>query len=78
MDDRGWIPREERMPTAADADAWKCILAWHVYQGPMLTGVTNYRQNAYMSHWRPTPPAPEKYDGGAVNSREREDRPWIT
>lgn len=78
MDGRGWISREERLPTAADADAWRCILAWHVYQGPMLTGVNNFRRNEYLTHWKPAPEGPEKYDGGGVNSREREDRPWIT
>lgn len=63
----GWISRAERMPTDADVDDWKCVLAWHVYQGPMLTGVHNFRENGHMTHWRPTPPPPEGLEKAAVN-----------
>lgn len=44
----------------------------------MLTGVHNFRRNEYLTHWKPAPKGPEKYDGGGVNSRQREVKPWIT
>lgn len=67
MDSRGWISRAERMPTEIDVDPWKCVLAWHVYQGPMLTGIHNFKNNRHMTHWRPTPPPPEGREKAAVN-----------
>lgn len=58
---QGWIHSEERMPTQDDADKWGCVLVWHTYQGPMITGWKQVKQNSFMTHWRRTPRPPACY-----------------
>lgn len=58
---QGWIHAAERMPTAEDADEWGCVLVWHFYQGPMVTGWRQVEQNSFMTHWRHTPRPPMGY-----------------
>ena len=57
-----WVPVEERLPTAQDADAARCVMVWHVYQGAMLMGWHLVKDNRFVSHWTTTPPAPEHID----------------
>lgn len=57
----GWICAMEHLPTAEDADDWGCVLVWHRYQGPMITGWRQVQNNGHMTHWQRTPAAPENY-----------------
>lgn len=56
-----WIKAEERPPTSADADEWGCVLVWHMYQGPMITGWRQVENNCFMTHWQHTPMPPKEY-----------------
>lgn len=62
-----WVPVTERMPTEKDADPQRCVLAWHVYQGMMVTGWHQINGNQFITHWA-TPRGPEE---GIVNDREQ-------
>ena len=57
-----WIPREERLPTAEDADAFNCVIVYHVFNGVMITGWHRVADNRFISHWTHTMPAPENID----------------
>lgn len=50
------------MPTAEDADKEGCIVAWHAYQGAVITGWRRVAENRFISHWTHTPPAPEDFN----------------
>ena len=54
-----WVPVTERMPTEKDADPQRCVLAWHVYQGVMVTGWHQIDGNQFITHWA-TPRGPEE------------------
>lgn len=62
MDSAGWIDAAKRKPTRKDADVTGCVLAWHRYNGAMITGWRNVRGNALYTHWQPTPAVPKGYD----------------
>lgn len=53
-----WVPVTERMPTEKDGDPQRCVLAWHVYQGVMVTGWHQIKGNQFITHWA-TPRGPE-------------------
>ena len=53
-----WIDARERLPARADADAWGCVIAWHVYNGTMVTGWHQVERNRYFTHWMPAPGPP--------------------
>ena len=57
-----WTPIDERLPTEADADAQGCVIAWHVFQGLLITGWRYVAENRFFSHWMPTIPAPANID----------------
>ena len=57
-----WIPREERLPTEADADAFNCVIVYHVFNGVMITGWHRVADNRFISHWTHTPPDPPDID----------------
>lgn len=54
-----WIDKTERLPTAADADCERCVLAWHRYSGMMVTGIERVAQNDFFTHWMPALEPPE-------------------
>ena len=56
----GWISREERLPGPEDADAMNCVAAWHLYQGFMVTGWRNVRDNKLFSDWMRPPAKPKR------------------
>ena len=56
-----WIPLEERAPTIDDADVGHCVIWWHVYNGVMVTGWHQYKQNRFLTHWMPCPAPPENH-----------------
>lgn len=57
-----WVPVEERMPKAEDADKEGCVIVWHAYQGAMITGWRRVAENRFISHWTHTPPAPADFN----------------
>ncbi|NLV59169.1 MAG: hypothetical protein GXY67_10410 [Clostridiales bacterium] len=59
-----WIHRDERLPTAEDADAYGCVLVWHTFNGHMITGWHQLPSNRYFTHWMPTPCPPENAQAG--------------
>lgn len=67
MPRRGWIAKEDRKPTADDADIMGCVLARHANEGLRVTGWHQFETNRYYTHWMPTPLPPE--DGRAYRNR---------
>lgn len=61
MDNHGWIDLRDRKPTKDDSDAAGCVLFWHVYNGVMLTGYFQTEYNRFLTHWMPTPEAPDNH-----------------
>lgn len=57
-----WIDRDERLPTEQDADVFRCVMVWHVYNGLMVTGWFNVAGNRFISHWMRTVPRPANID----------------
>lgn len=62
MAEKGWISRQERMPTAEDADALGCVLVWHIWQGVMVMGWHQVENNRFVSHWTPMIQPPRNYE----------------
>lgn len=61
MDDDNWIDAKQRKPEKADSDAYSCILAYHRYNGAMVTGWHQIGVNTLYTHWMPLPPPPRCY-----------------
>ena len=61
MDDDNWIDAKQRKPTADDTDAVNCVLAYHKYNGAMVTGWFQLDMNPMFTHWMPLPPPPTCY-----------------
>lgn len=57
-----WTPIDDRLPTQEDADVHGCVIAWHVYQGVLITGWRYVAENRFFSHWMRTIPAPAYID----------------
>lgn len=57
-----WTPIDDRLPTQEDADVHGCVIAWHVYQGVLITGWRYVAENRFVSHWTRTIPAPAYID----------------
>lgn len=55
-----WIDKRERMPELDEIDPTGCVLAWHVYNGAMITGTQNVDENPYITHWLPALAGPEE------------------
>jgi hypothetical protein len=51
----------ERRPTAQDADAWGCVMVWHIYNGTQMLGWDNplMGTSKLITHWMSPPAAPE-------------------
>ena len=62
MKDDQWIDKEKRLPTAEDADEEGLVLAWHRYQGTMLTGWFRVVDSKMVTHWQHTPEPPPGYE----------------
>ena len=62
MKDAQWIDKEKRLPTAEDADEEGLVLAWHRYQGTMLTGWFRVVDSKMFTHWQHTPEPPPGYE----------------
>lgn len=58
MENERWISIPDRAPTKDDADAYECVLVWHIWQGVMVMKWHQVGQNRFVSHWLPTPGAP--------------------
>lgn len=65
-----WIETAMRKPTAEDADAYGCVLAYHLMQGTMIIGWHVVASGHYYTHWRRMPEPPED----AQKMQEAEDR----
>lgn len=61
MDDDRWIDANQRKPTVADCDAYHCVLAYHRYNGAMVTGWHQFDASTMFTHWMPLPPPPKCY-----------------
>lgn len=53
-----WTKTTERMPEAGDADAYSCVLAYHVLEGAKITGWHNIAHDRYYTHWTKLPEPP--------------------
>lgn len=53
-----WIDIRTRQPNKDDTDNYGCVIVWHIYQGVMVTGLTNALGNRFVSHWAHTPSPP--------------------
>lgn len=47
----GWIHRNDRLPTKADASESGKLFAWHVYQGAILCHFSDFTKNAFHVYW---------------------------
>ena len=56
----GWISAAERKPTPDDADISHCVLARHEDGLIRVTGWHQFRHNAGLTHWMPTPAPPDR------------------
>ena len=63
-----WIDVRDRMPTADDADASRCVMVWHTLNGVMMTGWHHVRENRFITHWQKAPECPE----GVLKGQERQ------
>lgn len=59
-----WIRCADRMPTKRDADVYGCVVAWHMYNGLMVTGWHRIRDNQFITAWAKTPKGPEEVADG--------------
>ena len=71
MEDEGWIDVKQRKPTDSDADVFHCVLAYHMYNGAMVTGWHQFDINPYFTHWMPLPlpPACHRDRHGLTNKK---------
>lgn len=53
-----WRPATAHSPTRKDGDANGCVLAWHIYNGCMVTGAKVARDSSFISHWQKLPMGP--------------------
>lgn len=58
-----WRKKSHNSPTKADGDKGGCVLAWHIYNGCMVTGVKNARDSSFITHWQKLPLGPDGQDG---------------
>ena len=58
---REWISRNERVPTASDADVCNCVIAWHIHSGVLVIGYRQVGENTMLTHWMPTPRVPDDF-----------------
>lgn len=63
-----WIEKAERLPEQQDANEWGCVIVWHTYQGVMVTGWRNAKENSFVTHWMHAIPGPCQ----ATQSRARD------
>lgn len=56
-----WISRNERLPTAKDADLQNCVIVWHLYNGVMVTGYRFAAENKLNTHWMRCMEAPKDF-----------------
>lgn len=54
-----WIRRSERLPNKEDGDAQGAVIAWHVWNGVMVTNYANVQSSTYFLAWMRCPKAPE-------------------
>ena len=57
----GWIDASEIKPTKNDADAQHCVLAWHRYNGCMIIGWWQFKENKLLLYWQRLPRPPIDY-----------------
>jgi hypothetical protein len=72
MESTGWIDANRRPPTEADCDVFGCVLAYHRYNGAMVTGWRQFEVNKLFTHWRPIPQPPKMYQ--ELHSKRRRER----
>jgi hypothetical protein len=54
-----WYDKTEQPPCMEDADNQGCVIAWHTFDGVLITGWRYVMQNSFITHWFPTPMPPE-------------------
>ena len=61
INDTMWIPKRDRMPTAADADPYGCVLIWDRLNGAKITGWRNTQElsREAVTHWARLPEGPK-------------------
>lgn len=65
MTDNGWRETTPHSPTKRDGDANGCVMAWHIYNGCIVTGAKNARDSSFITHWQKLPPGPSGQAGMA-------------
>lgn len=77
MDKHGWTDKRTHPPTETDMDPWRCVLAWHDFQGPMITSIREVMDNRYISYWKRTPGPPDEYMAqyARIGGRTDEEEP---
>ena len=54
-----WTDKRDRMPTEADCDEQRCVLAWHTFQGTIVIELHNFEKyGGFCTHWMRTPAPP--------------------
>lgn len=73
MTDVPWIDANTRIPNAEDADKKGCVLAWHRYNGMMVTGWHQFEHNAngFLTHWAPGAKPPDGFPEWEEKEREK-------
>lgn len=56
-----WTDAQKRLPEESDADEFGCVLAFHAFNGVMVTGWKQFRENGYLTHWQRTPKPPKTF-----------------
>lgn len=57
----GWMDAAAKPPGEADADEFGCVVVWHLYNGCMVAGWKQARDNPFMTHWQPCPSPPAHF-----------------
>jgi hypothetical protein len=61
MMESDWIDARYRKPTKEDADHKGCVIAWHRYDGTMVTGWHQFGRSEFYTHWMPAPKPPKGF-----------------
>lgn len=53
-----WIDKAQKRPNWQHADPQGCVMAWHKYQGCIITGWRRARDSEFITHWQRCPEGP--------------------
>lgn len=61
IEEKHWIDRSERLPTADDSDELHCVLVRHCHDGNKVTGWHQIAADRQVERWMPLPKPPTNY-----------------